>query len=317
MTQVQNQIQTQVQLEHTVNFLQVNQTAQLDHSNRAQGLDRSEAVQKPQTSFDQAAGKADWENENYKISFNEGMSEMFVQNKNTGENYTIWGDPHVSIGHESENTGAKRTTAGHNQEHDFDFKKDVRFTLEDGTEIHVKTTPWMRDGKEINGATLASEVLIQDGLSDHAFKVTGLDGNGHTQGDMTATEMRGLDVSEADRINEREGLQMFERTGNDKGFSMRGADGQVEALGGRHRDNTAEITAMENFLGQHSIPFEGVNNPAVLTDNQQVVMNQLQQFMEMAMNMFAQQMQVPDGASVFQQISTMIQGQTHTVGTQG
>lgn len=308
---------TQVELSHTVNFLSVQQTAQLAHANSARGVGQLREVEKPTTSFDQAAGKASWENANYKISFNEGMSEMFVQNKNTGENYTVWGDPHVSIGHESENTGAKRTTAGHNQQHDFDFKKDVRFTLEDGTEIHVKTTPWMRDGKEINGATLASQVMIQDGLSDHAFKVTGLDGNGHTMGDMTAREMSGLEVSEADRINDREGLQMLERAGHDVGFSMKGTDGQFAALDGRHRENTSEITAMENFLGQHAIPFEGVNNPSVLNNNQTMVMNQLQQFMEMAMNMFAQQMQVPDGASVFQQISTMIHGQTHTLGVNG
>lgn len=302
---------TNVVLNHTVQFLQVNQTQQLQHSGSVGMMQGVQGVEKPKTEFNKDAGTALWENANYKIQFDEKNSQMFVQNKNTGENYTVWGDPHVSVGHEDKNTGPKHHM---NDSHDFDFKKDMRMTLDDGTEIHIKTTPWMRNGEEINGATLASQVMIQDGLSDHAFKLTGLDGNGHTLGDMTAQEMTGLQVSEADRINHREGLQIVENDGAQEGFSLQGANGAFSELGEHHRNNTSQITAMENFLGQHSIPLAGMAEPAMLNTNQNMIMNQLQQFMDMAMNMFTQQMQIPDGASIFQQISTVIQGQTHALG---
>lgn len=302
---------TNVVLSHTVAFLEVNQTAQLQHTSNAGMMEGIRRAEKPTTDFNQEAGTALWENANYKITFDERNSQMFVQNKNTGENYTVWGDPHVSIGHEDTNTGPKHHMR---DSHDFDFKKDMRMTLDDGTEIHIKTTPWMRNGQEINGATLASQVMIQDGLSDHAFKLTGLDGNGHTLGDMTAQEMTGLEVSEADRISNREGLQIIENDGDKQGFSLMGTDGKFSEMGQFHRNNTSEITAMENFLGQHAIPFEGINNPATLNTNQNMIMEQLEQFMNMAMNMFTQQLQIPDGSAVFQQISTVIQGQTHTLG---
>lgn len=307
---------TNVRLAHSVNFLSVSQTAQLQHTRSIMPIQGSSSVQKPATDFNQAAGTASWENANYKINFAENHSQIFVQNKNTGENYTVWGDPHVTVGDASQNGGPKHSMKG---SHDFDFKKDVRFTLEDGTQLHVKTTPWKDDNGNIrNGQTLASQVMIQDGLSDHAFKITGLDGNGHTLGDMTAQEMTGLEVSEADRINEREGLQMIELAGaQNKGFGLMGRDGQYDELGSKHGANTSQITAMENFLGQHAIPMESMSTPSMLTTNQQVVMNQLDQFMQMAMNMFSQQFQVPTGGSVFQQISTMIQGQTHSIGFDG
>ena len=291
-------------INYTVKLLAVEQTALM----KTKGLDSMQNTQKPEVSFNEQTGTGNWENANYKITFDEKASQIFVQNKNTGENYTVWGDPHVSIGHEDKNTGAIRSLNG---DHDFDFKKDVRMTLEDGTELHIKTTPWERNGKPVNGMTLASQVMIQDGLSDHAFKITGLDQN--KLGDTKAEELTDLQLNPDDRINPGIGLQMLERAGSDKGFSLADENGQFHAMDDKHRANTSEITAMENFLAQHGVPVQDTDFQ--MSINQQAIAAQLQEFMQSAMAMFTQQQaQIPEGATVFQQISTTIQGQSHFLG---
>lgn len=294
-------------METSVNLLEVNQ-AQTLSVNRADFLSKPEEV-KPETSFDKEKGIAYWENENYQINFNEKSSELHIYNKNTNEAYIVWGDPHVTIG---EGKDQKKISPKENREYDFDFKKDARFTLEDGTEIHIQTTPWLENGKAVNGMTLASDILIQDAKSDHAFKITGLDQN--KLGDMTAQELTDMEVSHTDRITPYEGLQLIERAGSEnKGFSLQKENGEYEVMNDKHSGNTKNITAMENFLAQHHIPYESLQQPHLFSPNQQAVISQLQDFMDMALNSFASNLEIPTGVKSFQQISTIIQGQNHAV----
>lgn len=43
-----------------------------------------------------ADGKVQFENANYRITADDN-NEILIHNKNTGENYRIWGDPHVEV----------------------------------------------------------------------------------------------------------------------------------------------------------------------------------------------------------------------------
>lgn len=112
-------------------------------------------------------GRVHFENENYNISISD-RGEIKVNNKNTGEKYRIWGDPHVDV-------DGKRA---------FDFKGDTTFVMDDGTKISIETTPW-KGGK--NGETIASKVSIIDGNSSYGLHVTGVDDN--HRGDLAFEEV--------------------------------------------------------------------------------------------------------------------------------
>jgi hypothetical protein len=107
----------------------------------------------------------DFENDNYSVKVGD-TGEINVTNKQTGEAYKIWGDPHVDV----------------DGKHAFDFKGTTTFDLDDGTKITVDTTPW----KGQNGATIASKVTIVDGQSDYAVQIKGVDDN--KTGDLTFNE---------------------------------------------------------------------------------------------------------------------------------
>ena len=112
-----------------------------------------------------ADGTVDFENANYSVKVGD-TGEINVANKQTGEAYKIWGDPHVDV----------------DGKHAFDFKGTTTFDLDDGTKITVDTTPW----KGQNGATIASKVTIVDGQSDYAVQIKGVDDN--KTGDLTFNE---------------------------------------------------------------------------------------------------------------------------------
>ena len=112
-----------------------------------------------------ADGTVDFENANYSVKVGD-TGEINVTNKQTGEAYKIWGDPHVDV----------------DGKHAFDFKGTTTFDLDDGTKITVDTTPW----KGQNGATIASKVTIVDGQSDYAVQIKGVDDN--KTGDLTFNE---------------------------------------------------------------------------------------------------------------------------------
>lgn len=72
-----------------------------------------------------ADGKVQFENENYRITADDN-NEVVIHNKATGENYRIWGDPHVEV----------------DGRHAFDFWGRTTFVLDDGTRVTIATTPW-------------------------------------------------------------------------------------------------------------------------------------------------------------------------------
>src|SRR3546814_15880083 len=80
-------------------------------------------------------GKVQFENDNYRIAADDN-NEVTLFNKQTGESYRIWGDPHVEI----------------DGKHAFDFWGNTTFVLDDGTRVSIATTPWRsearRGGKE-------------------------------------------------------------------------------------------------------------------------------------------------------------------------
>ncbi len=122
-------------------------------------------LQDPSTTID-ARGNVVFENANYTISVND-RGEVKVFNKETGENYRVWGDPHVNI----------------DGEHAFDFWGQTTFVLDDGTKVTIETTPWR--GNE--NMTISSKVTITDG--DYGVHITGVDDN--VLGDLSYQEFNG------------------------------------------------------------------------------------------------------------------------------
>ena len=111
-------------------------------------------------------GKAVFENNNYRITAGDD-NEVLIHNKNTGETYRAWGDPHMDI----------------DGKHSFDFWGTTTFALDDGTKVTIQTTPWGHDPN----ATLSSKVTITNG--DYGVQITGVDTN--TVGDLAIDEGKG------------------------------------------------------------------------------------------------------------------------------
>lgn len=124
----------------------------------------AKAAQGPSTTRG-ADGNVNFENKNYTVKVGD-TGEINITNKQTGEAYKIWGDPHVDV----------------DGKHAFDFKGTTTFDLDDGTKVTIDTTPW----KGENGATIASKVTIVDGQSDYAVQMNGVDDN--KTGDLTFNE---------------------------------------------------------------------------------------------------------------------------------
>lgn len=110
-------------------------------------------------------GKVMFENDNYKISANDD-NNVIIHNKKTGEEYNIWGDPHVNI----------------DGKHSFDFWGTTTFNLDDGTKVTIDTTPW--NGNQ--NATVASKVTISNG--DYGVQISGVDSN--IKGDLKFNETK-------------------------------------------------------------------------------------------------------------------------------
>ncbi len=111
-------------------------------------------------------GKCVFENNNYKITAGDN-NEVLIQNKNTGETYKAWGDPHMEI-------DGKQA---------FDFWGTTTLNLDDGTKVTIETTPWANDPN----ATLSSKVTITNG--GYGTQITGVDTN--TTGDLKFNETHG------------------------------------------------------------------------------------------------------------------------------
>ena len=93
-------------------------------------------------------GRVQFENDNYRITAGDN-DEVIIFNKATGENYRIWGDPHVEI----------------DGKHAFDFWGQTTFVLDDGTRLTIATTPWDAGN---NGAS-APFIAANSGASDAKY----------------------------------------------------------------------------------------------------------------------------------------------------
>jgi hypothetical protein len=164
-----------------------------------------------------ADGRVRFENDNYTITAGDN-NEVLVKNKNTGEEYRIWGDPHVEV----------------DGEHAFDFWGQTTFVLDDGTKVTIETTPW--EGGD-NGATVASEVTITDGKSDYTTVISGVDTN--TKGDLSFREYEGAAAQLAE-LAERDGNTVYENE-NGKGFFAVDRDGNIRNVDQAFINATDEV----------------------------------------------------------------------------
>lgn len=153
-------------------------------------------------------GKAVFENDNYRVSAGDN-NEVNIFNKNTGESYRVWGDPHVDI----------------DGKHTFDFWGTTTFNLNDGTKLTFETVP------AGNGMTLASKLTITNG--DYGAKISGIDTN--TIGDLKVEEANGwgrtLDQYTAD------GNTLLEN-GAGKGFLAVDDNGKIVGVDQAHINAT-------------------------------------------------------------------------------
>lgn len=153
-------------------------------------------------------GEAVFENDNYRITAGDNNT-VNIYNKHTGENYNIWGDPHVNI----------------DGQHAFDFWGTTTFKLEDGTKLTIETTP------AGNGATLASKVAITNG--DYGVEISGVDTN--KVGDLKIDEAAGwgktLDWTHDDG-------NVLQENPAGKGFLAVDAQGNIQKVDQAYIDST-------------------------------------------------------------------------------
>lgn len=148
---------------------------------------------------DSGNGKASFENDRYKIDINEANSQIKVTDKqDESKSFRIHGDPHVDIGNDGDT--------------DFDFKKDMTIDLEDGTKLHLQTTP----SKHHQGETLSSSLAIEE-PDGSGWNINGIDSN--QKGDLNFKEFDDLDDSNA-MVDK--GLEMKFKDGQ---FSINSSDG--------------------------------------------------------------------------------------------
>lgn len=145
-------------------------------------------------------GQAVFENDNYRITAGDN-NEIRIHNKNTGENYRIWGDPHVDI----------------DGKHTFDFWGTTTFQLDDGTKLTIETVTAGND------MTLASKMTITNG--DYAAQVSGIDT--HTRGDLKVDEGKGWGVVLDAAVDDGNVLR---ENANGKGFVAVDSNGQLRQV---------------------------------------------------------------------------------------
>ncbi len=169
-------------------------------------------------------GKAVFENDNYRISAGDD-NEVLIRNKNTGETYRAWGDPHMDI----------------DGKHEFDFWGTTTFVLDDGTKVTIETTPWAGNAN----ATISSKVTITNG--DYGVQITGVDTN--TLGDLAIDEGKGwgglVDLAVDD------GNVLVENTFG-KGFLAMDSSGKIRQVDQQYINETDLLKG-----GALTQPFEG------------------------------------------------------------
>lgn len=187
-------------------------------------------------------GQAVFENDNYRITAGDNNT-ITVNNKNTGETYKVWGDPHVNV-------DGKQA---------FDFWGTTTFKLEDGTKITIDTVP---SGSDM---TLASKMTITNG--GYGVQVSGIDTN--KAGDLKIDEAKGwggvLDavVDDGNVLHENPAGKGF--LGIDQGGQIRAVDQNYInhtdlQKGGKSQDNPLFerlYDAFQNLGGLRSAHFDG------------------------------------------------------------
>jgi hypothetical protein len=158
-------------------------------------------------------GTVHFENDNYRIRVTDNGT-VHIFNKSTGEDYRIWGDPHVHI----------------DGEHAFDFWGQTTFVLDDGTKVTIETTPWQ--GRD--DATIASVVTIVD--DTYASQITGVDDNAF--GDLAFTEYDGLGVGVDLAV--RDGNVLYENAFG-SGFLAVDGQGRVQSVDQEFINGTDEF----------------------------------------------------------------------------
>lgn len=172
-----------------------------------------------------ADGNVRFENENYRITAGDD-DQVLIQNRNTGEQYRIWGDPHVEV------DGRQA----------FDFWGQTTFILDDGTKVTIGTTPWEKGG---NGATVASTVTITDG--DYTAEITGVDTN--TRGDLEFREFHGVHAT-VHELATRDGNVLRENA-DGAGFVALNDDGELVGVDQAFINATDEIKQGAVSFMQH------------------------------------------------------------------
>ncbi|MDN5781394.1 MAG: DUF1521 domain-containing protein [Luteimonas sp.] len=193
-----------------------------------------------------ADGKVQFENDNYRITADDN-NEVMIKNKATGENYRIWGDPHVEV----------------DGQHAFDFWGNTTFVLDDGTRVTITTTPWEQGH---NGATVASQVTILDGGGHYGARIEGVDSN--TRGDLGFVDINvsGRDGKLTSSASEGNVLQENE---NGRGFVATDGDGRLRGVDQAFINATDEVkqhgssmvaqlsSMFREFSGLLSVSFSG------------------------------------------------------------
>lgn len=210
-----------------------------------------------------ADGKVQFENDNYRITADDN-NEIIVHNKATGENYRIWGDPHVEV----------------DGKHAFDFWGKTTFVLDDGTRLTIATTPWAEGH---NGATVASQLTIVDGGGKYMAQIEGIDSNTH--GDLGFTDI-GVGQNDRLEVSLDEGNVLRENASG-SGFVAMASDGQLRGVDQAFINATDEVKAagvsmMErltsmfaDFSGLVSLSFNGSMVPLEADDDGKVTLPQV------------------------------------------
>ncbi|CAH1530464.1 hypothetical protein THF1D04_280050 [Vibrio owensii] len=142
-------------------------------------------------SYDPNSGKATLENDRYTINVDESSSEIEVIDKqNPEDSFRIYGDPHFDIGNDGDT--------------DFDFKKDMSIELDDGTKLHIHTTPTS------NGETLATSLAIEE-PDGSGWYIEGIDSD--QKGDLEVKEYNNINYS-GGTVNDNAALELQVRDGN-------------------------------------------------------------------------------------------------------
>lgn len=175
-------------------------TASASASIAAGGCSPTDRSNPTHASTTMQGGKAVFENDNYKIVAADA-NEVLITNKKTGEQYKVWGDPHVQV----------------DGKHAFDFWGTTTFQLNDGTKLTFETVP------AGNGMTLPSTLTITNG--DYGSRITGIDTV--KQGDLHVDEGKGWGQTIDGVVDD--GNVLLENA-NGKGFVAVDASGQLRQV---------------------------------------------------------------------------------------